>query len=169
MRKLALLFILCLVSFECGYHLRGTGSYLPPHIKVLHIPMFTNRTTRFELDVKLTQRVIDEMVARGKLEITANEDASDAVLIGEILAFRATPIGFGEEATADRYSITIVAKVLMRDLVQKKVIFSNPSFVYQGEYEVPEGTDFESVETEAIDEIADRFARSLVVAILEGF
>ena len=169
MRKIAPIFILCLVALECGYHLRGTGSSLPPHIKILHIPMFANRTTRFELDVKLTQRVIDEMVARGKLEITADADASDAVLIGEILAFRANPIGFGEEAAADRYSIMIVAKVLMRDLVQNKVIFSNPSFIYQGEYEVPEGADFESVETEAIDEIAERFARSLVVAILEGF
>ncbi len=157
------------MSLQCGYHLRGTGSSLPPYIKVIDIPMFANRTTRFELDVKLTQRVIDELVARGKVEITADMDRADAVLLGEITAFRATPIGFGEEATADRYSIMIAAKVVLRDLVQKKVIFSNPSFIYQGEYEVPEGADFESVETEALDEIAEKFARSLVVAILEGF
>lgn len=169
MRKFAPIFFLCLVSFQCGYYLRGTGSSLPPHIEALNIPMFTNRTTRFELDVKLTQSVIDEMVARGKVEITADADAADAVLLGEIIAFRATPIGFGQEMTADRYSITIVAKVLLRDLVQKKVIFSNPSFIYQGEYEVPEGADFETVETEAVNEISDKFARSLVVAILEGF
>jgi hypothetical protein len=131
--------------------------------------MFANRTTRFELDLKLTQGVIDEMVARGKVEITDEADSADAVLIGEILHFQANPIGFGEDATADRYSISIVAKVILRDVVQKKVIFSNPSFVYQGEYEVPEGTDFELVETEAIDEMVVKFARSLVVAILEGF
>jgi hypothetical protein len=169
MKKFSLIIFLCLMFFQCGYHLRGTGSSLPPHIKVLDIPMFVNRTTRFGLDVKLTQRVIDEIVARGKVGITANEDTADAVLLGEIIAFRATPIGFGEEAAADRYSVTIVAKVTLRDLVQKKVIFSNPSFIYQGEYAVPEGSDFESVETEAIDEIADKFARSLVVTILEGF
>ena len=169
MKKYALIFFLFLASFQCSYHLRGTGSSLPSHIKAINIPMFANRTTRFELDVKLTQRVIDEMVARGKVDITANTDEADAVLLGEIIAFRATPIGFGQEATADRYSITIVAKVLLRDLIQKKVIFSNPSFIYQGEYEVPEGADFESVETEALSEIANKFARSLVVAILEGF
>jgi hypothetical protein len=131
--------------------------------------MFANRTTRFELDLKLTQGVIDEMVARGKVEITDDANTADAVLIGEILRFHANPIGFGEDATADRYNISIVAKVVLRDVVQKKVIFSNPHFVYQGEYEVPEATDFESVETEAIDEMAVKFARSLVVAILEGF
>jgi hypothetical protein len=169
MKKNFLLFIICLTFFQCGYHLRGTGSSLPPHIKVLNVPMFANRTTRFELDLKLTQKVIDEMVARGKVEITDQTDAADAVLVGEILRFQAMPIGFGENAAADRYNISIVAKVVLRDTVQKKVIFSNPSFVYQGEYEVPEGVDFESVETEAIDEIAVKFARSLVVAILEGF
>ncbi len=169
MRKNILLLIICLTFFQCGYHLRGTGSSLPPHIKVLNVPMFANRTTRFELDLKLTQKVIDEMVARGKVEITDEMDTADAVLVGEILRFQAMPIGFGEDATADRYNISIVAKVVLRDTIQEKVIFSNPSFVYQGEYEVPEGVDFESVETEAIDEIAVKFARSLVVAILEGF
>jgi len=169
MKKIILLFLVCLLFFQCGYHLRGTGSSLPSHIKVLNIPMFANRTTRFELDLKLTRGVIDEMIARGKVEITDEADSADAVLVGEILGFYANPIGFGEGATADRYSISIVAKVILRDRVQKKVIYSNPSFVYQGEYEVPEGGDFESVETEAIDEMAVKFARSLVVAILEGF
>lgn len=164
-----LLLIVCLTFFQCGYHLRGTGSSLPPHIKMLNVPMFANRTTRFELDLKLTQKVIDEMVARGEVEITDETDTADAILIGEILRFQAMPIGFGEDATADRYNITIVAKVILRDTIQKKVIFSNPSFVYQGEYEVPEGVDFESVETDAIDEMAVKFAKSLVVAILEGF
>lgn len=169
MKKYILLFLICSQLIQCGYHLRGTGSSLPPHIKVLSIPMFSNRTTRFELDLKLTQGVIDEMVARGKVEITDDAGSADAVLIGEILRFQANPIGFGEDATADRYNISIVAKVVLRDVVQKKVIYSNPSFHYQGEYEVPQGTDFESVETEAVDEIVVKFARSLVVAILEGF
>ena len=169
MKKIILLISFCSLFLQCGYHLRGTGSSLPPHIKVISVPMFANRTTRFELDLKLTQGVIDEMVARGKVEITDDAGGADAVLIGEILRFQANPIGFGEDATADRYSIAITAKVILRDVVQKKVIFSNPSFSYQGEYEVPQGADFESVETEAIDEMAAKFARSLVVAILEGF
>jgi hypothetical protein len=164
-----LLFFVCSLFLQCGYHLRGTGSTLPPHIKLLSIPMFANRTTRFELDLKLTQGVIDEMISRGKVEITDEMENADAVLIGEILRFQANPIGFGEDATADRYNISIVAKVILRDLVQNKVIFSNSSFVYQGEYDVPEGVDFESLETEAIDEMAVKFARSLVVSILEGF
>jgi outer membrane lipopolysaccharide assembly protein LptE/RlpB len=169
MLKGLVLLLSCLVVLQCGYHLRGTGSSLPPHIKKVHIPMFKNRTTRFELDLKLTQRVIDELVARGKVEIIGSQDAADAVLQGELLSFRATPIGFSGEAAADRYSIVVVARIIMRDTVDRKIVFSNPSFVYRGEYEVPEGSDFEAVETEALDEIAEKFARSLVSTLLEGF
>jgi len=131
--------------------------------------MFKNRTTRFELDVKLTQKVIDELVSRGKVEITGDVQSADAILIGEILSFAASPIAFTREGTADRYKITIAAKINLRDLVNRKTIFSNPYFVYQEEYEVPEGADFETVETEAIDKVAEKFARSLVITVLEGF
>ena len=73
------------------------------------------------------------------------------------------------EATADRYKIVVVANILLRDLVNNKIIYSNPNLSYQDEYEVPEGVDFETVESEAIDKVAEKFARSLVITILEGF
>ena len=169
MKKNIWLLFLCLLLINCGYHLRGTGSSLPVHIKKISVPMFKNRTTRFELDVKLTQKVIDELVSRGKVEITGDVQSADAILIGEILSFAASPIAFTREGTADRYKITIAAKINLRDLVNRKTIFSNPYFVYQEEYEVPEGADFETVETEAIDKVAEKFARSLVITVLEGF
>lgn len=169
MKRIFFLFLATLLCLECGYHLRGTGSSLPSHIKKVSIPMFKNRTTRYELEVKLTRSVIDEFVARGVVEITGDEGAGDAVLLGEIISFRANPIGFTGEATADKYNIIVVAKIVLRDLAKRKVIYSNPNFVYQEEYEVPEGTDFETVETEAVDKIAEKFARSVVITILEGF
>lgn len=131
--------------------------------------MFSNLTTRFELDVKLTEKIRDEFVARGGVELTGDEDSADAILIGEITAFTASPIAFSGKITADRYNITIVTKIILRDLVNKKVVFSNPSYIYQQEYEVPEGTDFETVQTEAIETVAERFARSVIATILEGF
>jgi len=169
MKKTFLLISLCFFLVHCGYHLRGTGSSLPSHINTIHVPMFKNRTTRYELDLKLTQKVIDEIVTRGKVEITGKRESAEAILLGEIVSFKANPIAFSGEATADRYTITVVAKITLRDMTNNRVIFSNPNFVYKEEYEVPEGSDFESVESEAIDKVAEKFARSLVITILEGF
>ncbi len=169
MKKICFLLLICLVLIQCGYHLQGTGSLLPEHIKKINIPMFKNRTTRFQLDLKLTQAVIDEIVARGKVEISVDPTTADAIFVGEIISFEAVPIAFGVEATADRYNIIVVTKIDLRDLVNNKVIYSNPYHSYQYEYQVPEGSDFESVESEALDKLAERFARSLVITMLEGF
>ena len=152
----------------CGYHLQGTGAFLPPHIRTVAIPVFKNLTTRFELDVKLTQAVIAEFVTRGKVRVVTEVESADAVLTGEVANFSANPIAFSGQAP-DRYEIRIESKFTLRDRVNQKVLFSNPSFVHVQEYEVPQGTDFESVETEAIDKVAPRFARSLVLSMLEGF
>jgi outer membrane lipopolysaccharide assembly protein LptE/RlpB len=158
-----------LLLVQCGYHLRGTGSSLPPNIKKVDVPMFKNLTTRFDLEVRLTQSVINELVARGKVEVTSESSGADALLMGEISAFHVNPIAFSDQDTADRYTITVTAKIVLRDLVSKKVLFSNPSFVYQEEYDVPAGTSFEVAESEAIEKVADKFARSLVSTLLEGF
>lgn len=169
MRRILGLLAACLVAFSCGYRLRGTGSYLPSHIKRIGIPMFKNMTTRYELDLKLTRAVINEMTARAKVEVLPQGTGGDAVLIGEVLGFAVNPIAFSGEAAADRYNITITARIVLRDLVNQKVLFFNPAFVYVKEYEVPQGADFESMETEAIGKVAEEFARTIVVNILEGF
>jgi hypothetical protein len=154
---------------RCGYSLRGTGSFLPPSVKKIQIPLFTNKTTRFELDKKLTQGVIDEFVTRGKVEITADAKLADAVLNGIILSFNAAPSGFSREGSADHYTIYIVTSVELVDVKSKAVIYSNPSYVFNEDYEVPQGKDFESVQTEALKKIAEKYARNLVITILEGF
>lgn len=169
MKKILALTVLCLFFIHCGYRLRGTGSNLPPGIKRVDIPMFKNMTTRFELDLKLTQSVIDELVTRGKVEVVSDSGNADAILLGEIVAFNVNPIAFSSQNTADRYNITVVAKIVLRDLSNQKVIFSNPNFVYMEEYEVPAGTSYETWETQAINKVAEKFARSLVSTLLEGF
>jgi hypothetical protein len=168
-KKILGLALACLAFIDCGYYLRGTGSSLPQHIKRIKVPMFKNMTTRFDLDVTLTQSVVDELLSRGKVEVTSDSGTADALLVGEINAFNVIPIAFTDQSTADRYTITVVAKVVLRDLTSQKVIFSNPSFVYQEEYEVPHGTSFETWESEAISKVAEKFASSLVSTLLEGF
>jgi len=169
MKKILALAALGLFLIHCGYRLRGTGSNLPPSIKRVNVPMFKNMTTRFELDVKLTQSVIDELVTRGKVEVVSDSGQADALLLGEIVAFNVNPIAFSNQNTADRYNITVVAKIVLRDLSNQKVIFSNPNFVYIEEYEVPAGTSYETWETQAINKVAEKFARSLISTLLEGF
>jgi outer membrane lipopolysaccharide assembly protein LptE/RlpB len=168
-KKAFALAVLCALFARCGYYLRGTGSSLPPSVKTMSVPTFKNMTTRFDLDVMLTQSVINELVSRGKVEVKGETTGADALLVGEITAFNVNPVAFSSQTTADRYTITVTAKIVLRDLTTQKVIFSNPSYVYQEEYEVPQGTSYETWESQAIGKVAEKFARSLVSTLLEGF
>jgi site-specific DNA-adenine methylase len=91
------------------------------------------------------------------------------VLNGIILSFSAAPSGFSREGSADHYTIYIVTSIELVDTKSKAVIYANPSYVFNEDYEVPQGKDFESVQTEALKKIAEKFARNLVITILEGF
>jgi outer membrane lipopolysaccharide assembly protein LptE/RlpB len=171
--KIGAVLLAVLTLASCGYRLRGTGNLrdvLPANVKKIAIPLFKNLTTRFELDKNLTNGVIDEFVTRGKVEIVTDVAAADAVLTGEIAVFNAAPTAFTPgKGTADRYTVTIVTKIELKDNLSKAVIYTNPSFSYTEDYEVPQGKDFDSVQTEAIKKIAVKFARQLVITILEGF
>ena len=64
----------------CGYALAGRGSFLPAYIQTIGIPTFTNRTTVFNLETLLTQKVRAEFIGRGKYQILPEATGVDAVL-----------------------------------------------------------------------------------------
>ncbi len=167
-RKTILIFILSIFSLSCGYKLRGTGSFLPSYIKRIYIPEFKNNTSRVELGKILTEEVISSFISRGNFKLSTNEDNSDAELKGEITKYKVTPIN--TDATGNsRYKIVIYVKIEFIDLKKGEIIYKNPSFYYEDEYDTFEGGDFLSMETESIRKIAEKLSLSLVNTILEGF
>ena len=73
---------------SCGYALAGRGSFLPDYIKTIGIPTFTNRTTVFNLETLLTQKVRSEFIGRGKYQIVPEATGVDALLTGEVTSIR---------------------------------------------------------------------------------
>ena len=71
-------------SSGCGYALAGRGSFLPATITTIGIPTFANRTTVFNLETLLTQKVRAEFIGRGKYQILPDSTGVDALLTGEV-------------------------------------------------------------------------------------
>jgi hypothetical protein len=159
-----------LAAAGCGYSLLGTGSFLPQYIRTVAIPTFANNTSRFEVEIRMTDAVTREMVSRGCFSVVAEQEGADAVLLGTILDFTVTPVGLGADEQANNYMVTIRAQVNFRDLVENRVLFSNNSFLFRDQFELEQSPgDFLDVTNVAIDDIAEQFARSVVSSILEGF
>jgi hypothetical protein len=176
-RTLALLAVtLAAVAMSgCGYSLAGRGSFLPPYIKTIGVPLFTNNTPVFNIEQRVTDRVRSELIGRGRYKVETGRTGVDAVLIGEIVSVVGAPAAFNPQQQATRYAVTMVVRVEFRDLKTDKILWSNPGMQFTEQYDVTTVTTgldanaFLGQDANALERLATEFARALVSAILEAF
>jgi len=164
-----------LAQSGCGYSLAGRGSFLPAYIKRIGIPLFTNATTVFDLDRRVTDKVRAEFIGRGKWTIIPDQTGVDGLLSGTITGVSLTPVAFNQQQQATRYALAMTGSVEFKDLQANKVIWSNPGMAYREEFDVPasantlDTTTYFGQDANALDRLSNEFARALVSAILEAF
>jgi hypothetical protein len=177
--KKALLLLLLMASVAaqsgCGYSLAGRGSFLPAYIKRIGIPNFTNSTTIFNLDQRVTDLVRSEFIGRGKWTVVPDASGVDALVTGTITGVTLSPVAFNQQQQATRYALAMTGSVEFKDLQTNKVIWSNPSMSYREEFDVPasqntlDTTTYFGQDANALDRLSNEFARAVVSAILEAF
>ena len=171
--------VLCVcaaASSGCGYALAGRGSFLPTTIKIVGIPKLENRSTFFQVEDILTEKIRAEFIGRGKYTVRPEEAGADALLTGEVLAISVVPVGINSEQLASRYLFTVAMKMAFTDAHTQDVIWSDDSLVFRGEYDLQTrgnvaipGETFLDQERSSVDRIATDVARTVVTAILEAF
>jgi hypothetical protein len=176
MKKLILLLSVVLTLPGCGYSLAGRGSFLPAYIQIVGIPQLINRTTFFDVEQILTEKVRAEFIGRGKYRIIPDAPGADAVLSGEVLGISVHPSGYTDAQLASRYAFTLTMKVAFTDARTNEVLWSNEALTFREEYELATrgnvaigGAEFLDQERNAFDRIATDVARTVVTAILEAF
>jgi hypothetical protein len=167
--------VLCVTGGGCGYALAGRGSFLPAYVRTIGVPTFINRTTVFNLETMLTQKVRAEFIGRGKYQILPQNSGVDALLTGEVTAVSITPASFNPQQLATRYAITMTAKIELRDMKENKILWENASVMFRQEYEATGGANaldpaaFFQQDANAFERMSTEFARTIVSAILEAF
>jgi hypothetical protein len=155
--------------------LAGRGSFLPAYIQRIGIPTFANRTTVFNLETMLTEKVRAEFIGRGKYQILPESTGVDAILTGEVASVSITPASFNPQQLATRYALTMTARIELRDVRENKVLWENPSVMFRQEYEATGGQTavdpaaFFQQDANALERMSNEFARTIVSAILEAF
>jgi outer membrane lipopolysaccharide assembly protein LptE/RlpB len=162
---------LAVLAAACGYHVAGTTSLLPPDVKVIAIPTFTNKTPRFKIEQRMTAAVMREFIERTSFQVTPNPTGADAELEGTVNSVRTGVLTFDPNTgRATTFQIQVNASVQLIDLHTKKVLFSNPNYIFREEYQVSQSTPalFEE-DVPAMDRLSKDFAHTLVTDILENF
>jgi hypothetical protein len=165
--------VLIATSLGCGYHLTSKGSNLPSHIKTIGVPEFQNATTRPELGERITENLREALIARGRYTIVpdARGQNVDAVLRGTVLSWTAKPVQLGEDdSDAEFVSVTLEASVVFEDKEIGRITWQQDDYKFTSEYRVVGDPDeYFDTELDAVEEVAEDFARAVISAILQGF
>lgn len=177
LQRLRLVVLLAVASATagCGYSLAGRGSFLPDYIRTIGVPQFTNSTSIYDVDRKVSEQVRGELAGRGKYKIEPRDTGVDAVLTGDVNSITITPVSFNQQQQATRYVLTLSASVQFKDVKTGKVLWANPAMAFREEFEPTTGanvtdvTAFFGQDVNALERIASEFARAVVSALLEAF
>lgn len=160
-----------LLTVACGYRVAGTAVRLPPDIKTIAIPEFTNKSTRFGIEQKVSAAVTRQFIERTDFQVTPNPAGADAELKGTINSVRSGVLTYDPNTgRATTFQIQVNASVELIDLHTKKIVFSNPHYVFREEYQVSQSTSALYEESDpALNRLSRDFARTLVTDILENY
>ena len=169
-KRLFLLIFVIAVFAGCGYKVSGKYSGLPKHVNIIAVPVFENKTKKFELSRMITHAVKTEFIQRSTCRITANAEEADAVLKGVITSYSVSPIAITDQNVGTTFQILIAIQIIFTDQRRDTVIYSNPSCIIREEYTFSDTeVDFFLEEGPAMERAARAFAESLVATFLENF
>ena len=165
--RAAILLAFAVLFSSCGYHLLGTGG-LPQGVASVAIPLFEKEVSLIVLDQRVTEAVRAELARRARVRVTSEKEGADAVLVGTITNYSVIPLSYDSDGRANRYNVSIVARVILKDKDGKE-FFKLEGYRFEESYaRAGGGTSFASEENVAYDQLARDFARALVGAIFES-
>jgi hypothetical protein len=163
--RICLILIFLILVQGCGYRLAGLRTNNGKG-RTIAVPQFTNRTTIYRLEQRLTEAVRRELIRRSGFEV-ASENAGDVLMRGDVLGFSAVPIIFNQQGRASSYSIQVDLSVKLTDSRTGQVLFQNEGWTFRDVFELAQNSDeFVPEDTAAMDRLARRFASSLVASML---
>lgn len=157
----ALLLALLILIQGCGYGL--TPGRVKPGLESVGIPYFENRTSEPELEVTLTDAIIDGIIADRTLRYTDPESA-DALILGTINYFKFEEVFFGSDRQAQEYQLRIRCEVSLVDRATGEVIVEKTRLEGKGQYYVDEGIEGEE---NARQLATDELVRGILGLVIE--
>jgi hypothetical protein len=164
--KILIVLVVLFNLSACNYSF--TGASIPPHLKTISIPIFSDKSGSGEFDLgdQLTKEVIRNFIADNTLAVSDKLN-SDSSLEGSVTSVNDAPavVSSGENVTSRR--ITLTVKVIFKDLVKKKNVFER-SFSNYGDYSTQNG-DITAVRKTAIKAAIERISEDILLGVVSNW
>ena len=135
---LIFLIISGLLAGGCGVYSFSPGG--KSSIKTIAVRQFENETIEVGLSDRLTDLVVDALLADGNLKVVSESDA-DAVLIGTLANYERKPYTYDESDNVTQYVVKLVFDITLQGEAEKEIW--RERFYNEGIYNADEQTEEE--------------------------
>lgn len=135
--------LLVLLTAACGYY--TTGGRTAGDIKKVAVPYLSNETAEPEIEIEITQRIIDELVKDNTLKVVSEEEA-EGILEGSVIDYRNIPFTFNKnpgqtQFQADQYRLIVGIRVSLFNRKENTYIWQDKKITAQGDYYLETSSD----------------------------
>ncbi len=167
MRKLVVVYLFLTALSGCGYRLAnknlGGGEG-----RTIAVPTFTNQTTTYRIEQRLTEAVRQELIRRTRFKVVPDNNG-DLVMAGQVLSYGAVPVIFNQQGRGSVYAMLVGLNVRLTDTKTGKVVFQNDNWAFREIFELSQtSSEFVPEDPAALDRLSRRFASSLVASLMHS-
>jgi hypothetical protein len=151
----------------CGYRLanRNLGG---GEGQTIAVPTFTNGTTTYRIEQRLTEAVRQELIRRTRFKVVP-ATTGDLLMSGEVLNYAAVPVIFNQQGRGSAYTMLVDMNVRVTNTKTGEVVFQNDRWTFREVFELSQSSaEFVPEDTAALDRLARRFAASLVATVMHS-
>ena len=122
------------IAISCGYY--STSGRTAGDIKKIAVPYFKNETPEPDIEIEITQKIIDGLIKDNTLKVVS-EDEADAILEGTVIEYKNVPFTFSQttgEIQADQYRLVIGLNVSLYNRKKNEYVWENRKINVHGDY-----------------------------------
>lgn len=130
-----------IVAAGCGVY--RTTSRTAGDIRRIAVPYFSNATAEPEIEIEITDRIIEGIVRDNTLRVV-DETEADALLEGTVVEYRNIPFTFARGETqiqAEQYRLFVGIRVSLFDKGKNAYLYEDRTIKAQGDYYLETNVD----------------------------
>lgn len=150
-----------MILSACTYSVYSSGF---PHLKTISVKSFQNKTTEYNLEEEIFNRLSDRFSSDGRLSIVTV--SPDCLIEGEILDYSNEILSY-TGSTVDEYKVQILFSISFMDLLKNSVIWQNKSLLLNETYSASNPNITLKSEAAAQQKIIDDLFETIIKSSLE--
>jgi hypothetical protein len=161
--NLCVILCLCAGTLGCGYSI--ARSRLSDDYRTIAVPAFKNQSLEPDIQIRVSNMLVRELQADGRLRVVDDPALADVVLRGAITEFDANALSYSADDNIGQFRIALVANASLEDTRSGRVIWKQDGIRGSDFYQTSGGR----TRDEALEEATENLVEMILYQCLDNY